>query len=80
MGGQKPAPVEFKNPFFEAQEFTIRIDNPSFTTGVKSPVKIDVIFLLYNLQGKKPLSISINYKAVPGTSTNGRLIITIGNY
>ena len=43
MGGVKPAPVEFKNPFFEAKEFTIRINNPSFTTGVKSPVKIDVI-------------------------------------
>jgi len=42
MGGSKPAPIEFKNPFFEAKDFIIRIDNPSFTTAVKSPVKVDV--------------------------------------
>jgi len=37
-------PIQFKNPFFEALEFTVRIDNPAFTTGVKSPFKIDVNF------------------------------------
>lgn len=42
IGGAKPPPIDFKNPFFDPCEFTIRIDNPSFTTPVKNPVKIDV--------------------------------------
>ena len=29
-------------------EFVIRIDNPAFTTGVKSPVKVDVIINFKN--------------------------------
>jgi len=40
--GSKPVAIEFKNPFFDPAEFTIRIDNPSFTTSTKSPAKIDV--------------------------------------
>ena len=36
--------IDFKNPFFEAHDFILRIDNPSFTSGAKSPLKIDVIF------------------------------------
>lgn len=43
MVGPKPAPIEFKNPFFEPMEFIIRLDNTAFSTSVKSPVKIDVI-------------------------------------
>lgn len=64
IGGAKGPSIEFKNPFFEAKEFILRIDNPSFTTSVKSPVKVD---------GKKVLSIPIAYKAVPDTTSNGRL-------
>ncbi|EGR28756.1 hypothetical protein IMG5_169530, partial [Ichthyophthirius multifiliis] len=66
IGGAKSAPIEFKNPFFEPFEFSLRIDNPNFSCSVKNPVKID---------GKKNLSINIAYKFQQGTSTNGRLII-----
>jgi hydrocephalus-inducing protein len=69
IAGAKPPPIDFKNPFFEAYEFTVRIDNPSFTSGVKSPVKVD---------GKKVLSIGLSYKQVPGYSSNGRLTISAG--
>jgi hydrocephalus-inducing protein len=65
----KPPPIDFKNPFFEAYEFVVRIDNPAFTTTVKSPVKID---------GKKVLSINLAYKAVQGFSANGRMTISAG--
>ena len=44
VGGAKPPPIDFKNPFFEACDFIIRTDNPSFTTSVKSPYKIEVIY------------------------------------
>jgi hypothetical protein len=47
----------------------VRIDNPSFTSSAKSPVKVD---------GKKILSINLAYKAVPNTPTNGRLTVSIG--
>jgi hydrocephalus-inducing protein len=47
----------------------VRIDNPSFTSGVKSPVKVD---------GKKVLSIGLTYKQVAGSSSNGRLTISAG--
>lgn len=40
--GSKGQVVEFKNPFFEAAEFAIRIDNPSFTTSTKSPALTQV--------------------------------------
>ena len=67
--GAKPPPIDFKNPFFEAYEFTVRIDNPSFTSAVKSPVKVD---------GKKVLSINLAYNQPPGFSSNGRLTISAG--
>lgn len=67
--GAKPPPIDFKNPFFEAYEFVVRIDNPGFTSSVKSPIKID---------GKKSLSINLSYKAVQGYSSNGRLTISAG--
>jgi hydrocephalus-inducing protein len=35
--------IEFKNPFYETTEYMVRIDNPSFTTSVKNPWKLDVI-------------------------------------
>lgn len=47
----------------------VRIDNPAFTSTVKSPVKID---------GKKVLNINLVYKAVQGYSANGRLTISAG--
>lgn len=34
--------IDFKNPFYEATEFMVRIDNPSFTTSVKNPLKLEV--------------------------------------
>ena len=65
----KPPPIDFKNPFFEPYEFVVRIDNPAFTSSLKSPVKVD---------GKKVLSINLAYKAVQGFSANGRLTISAG--
>jgi hydrocephalus-inducing protein len=65
----KPPPIDFKNPFFEPIEFTIRIDNPAFTTSVKSPMKVD---------GKKVLNINVSYKAAQGFSANGRMTISTG--
>ncbi len=44
--GGKGEIVEFKNPFFEAAEFAIRIDNPSFTTTTKSPALTQVSDLI----------------------------------
>jgi hydrocephalus-inducing protein len=69
IAGAKPPPIDFKNPFFEACEFIVRIDNPSFTSAVKSPVKVD---------GKKVLSINLVYKAMANTPPNGRLTISSG--
>ena len=34
--------IDFKNPFYEATEFTIRIDNPAFTSSVKNPLRLEV--------------------------------------
>lgn len=42
ISGAKPNPIDFKNPFFEPCEFTIRLDNPCFTCSIKNPAKIDV--------------------------------------
>ncbi|EGR29178.1 hypothetical protein IMG5_161280 [Ichthyophthirius multifiliis] len=66
ISGPKPPPIEFKNPFFEPCEFTIRIDNTSFVLNVKNPVKIDA---------KKNINFAIQYKPVAGNSSNGRLTI-----
>ena len=44
--GGKSKGIEFKNPFHEAAEFTIRVDNPNFTCAAKSPTKIDVTYYL----------------------------------
>jgi len=46
FGAGKAPPIEFKNPFFTAADYDIRIDNPSFSTSVKSPLKLDVRLLL----------------------------------
>lgn len=64
--GAKPPSIDFKNPFFDAMEFIIRIDNPSFVSNTKSPIKIDA---------KKLISIQLTYKATPGYPSNGRLTI-----
>lgn len=62
--------VEFKNPFFEAAEFAIRIDNPSFTTTTKSPALT---------QGKQFLKIPISFKPVADSLPTGRVIISTGD-
>eukprot|EP01016_Furgasonia_blochmanni_P052859 TRINITY_DN8472_c0_g1_i18.p1 TRINITY_DN8472_c0_g1~~TRINITY_DN8472_c0_g1_i18.p1 ORF type:complete len:437 (+),score=114.92 TRINITY_DN8472_c0_g1_i18:49-1311(+) len=71
IGSAKSPPIDFKNPFFEAADFTIRIDNPCFTSSAKSPSKIDP---------KKTLSISITYKAAPNMPNTGRMMISTGDY
>ena len=68
--GAKSPPIDFKNPFFDATEFIIRIDNPCFVSGTKSPVKLD---------SKKGLAINLSYKATPGFSNSGRMIISAGD-
>lgn len=68
VGGKYPA-IDFKNPFFEATEFIIRIDNPCFTSTTKSPIKLDA---------KKPLAISLTYKSAPGFSNLGKMTISAG--
>lgn len=65
----KCPPIDFKNPFFESTEFVVRIDNPAFTSTVKSPLKID---------GKKVVNINVAYKPAQGFSANGRLTISTG--
>lgn len=62
--------AEFKNPFFEPVEFSIRFDSPSFTSGTKSPLRIDA---------KKGVAISVTYKPVAGYEGTGRLIISAGD-
>lgn len=44
--GAKSQSVEFKNPFFDSYQFTIRLDNPSFTTTAKTITQADVSFRL----------------------------------
>lgn len=51
-------------------EFIIRIDNPSFVSNTKSPIKIDA---------KKLISIQLTYKQTPGLPSNGRLTIQTGD-
>lgn len=59
--------IDFKNPFYEATEFMVRIDNPAFTTTVKNPMK---------LEAGKVGAIPVTYKAVPGQTANGRVIVS----
>jgi hydrocephalus-inducing protein len=68
--GAKPPTIDFKNPFLDAMEFTIRIDNPCFVSTTKSPIKIDA---------KKLISIQLTYKATPNFASNGRLTIQTGD-
>jgi len=62
--------IEFRNPFFESMEFSIKLDNPSFTVSTKSPVKLDQ---------KKSLSIQVVYKPLEGKPNTGRAIVTAGD-
>ena len=59
--------IDFKNPFFEATEFMVRIDNPAFTTSVKNPMR---------LEAGKVSAISVAYKSLPGQSANGRVMVS----
>ena len=42
FGGGKANPIPFKNPFFNKRDFTLRIDNPCFSTGGKNVITVDV--------------------------------------
>jgi len=53
MQGAKPGEVEFTNPFQDAVEFTIQVDNPCFTVGSRT-IRID---------GKKASKIVISFKS-----------------
>lgn len=68
--GNKAATIVFKNPFKESKEFTVRLDNPSFTSGAKTPLRVD---------GKKTQNIQVSYKPTKGYSNNGRLILEADN-
>ncbi len=67
--GPKSVSVEFKNPFFEPAQFTIRLDNPCFTTTAKTITPADA---------KKVINVPITFKPVPGYLPTGRLIIQAG--
>lgn len=62
--------IEFRNPFYEPMEYSIRLDNPAFTISAKSPVKLD---------SKKSLSIQVVYKPQEGKPATGRMIVTTGD-
>ena len=59
--------IDFKNPFYEATEFMVRIDNPAFSSGVKNPLK---------LEAGKLTTIAVTYKPTPGQSANGRVTVS----
>lgn len=46
--------IDFKNPFYEATEFMVRIDNPSFTTSLKNPWKLEVFSINSRLARRQP--------------------------
>ena len=60
--------LDFKNPFNETKEFTIRCDNPAFSCSLKSPVK---------LESKKVVKLNVLYKEAENNT--GRLIIETDN-
>lgn len=66
----KGSGIEFRNPFYEPMEYTIRLDNPSFTISTKSPIRLD---------SKKSVSILVVYKPQDGRPPTGRMIITAGD-
>jgi hypothetical protein len=51
-------------------EYTIRLDNPAFSLGTKSPVK---------LEAKKSVSIQVVYKPQEGKPSTGRMIVSTGD-
>lgn len=61
----KAAAIEFRNPFDAVTEFTLQLDNPSFSTGARSQ----------RLDPKKSVSIQVNYKPEGGKEQGGRLIV-----
>ena len=60
--------LDFKNPFNETREFSVKVDNDCFSCGVKSPLK---------LEGKKVAKITVTYKE--NENNKGRLIIKTEN-
>jgi len=66
ISNKKPEAVEFRNPFHEAVEFTVSIDNPAdFVLKVPTKNKIDP---------GKPLSIGVEFKGQKAAGS--RLIVT----
>ena len=41
IGSKGSTPIEFKNPFFHGKEFTLKFENQSFSSSVKSQLRID---------------------------------------
>ena len=66
----KGAGIDFKNPFAEAMEFSVRFDNPCFTMSNKSPIRIEA---------KKGVAINVAYKAAEGFQPTGRMMIASGD-
>jgi hydrocephalus-inducing protein len=62
--------IEFRNPFYDPMEYTIRLDNPAFSLATKSPVK---------LEAKKSVSIQVVYKPQEGKPSTGRMIVSTGD-
>ena len=62
--------IEFRNPFYDPMEYTIRLDNPAFSLATKSPVK---------LEAKKSVSIQVVYKPQEGKPSTGRMIVSAGD-
>lgn len=61
----KGSTIDFKNTFYEAKEFFIRIDNPNFACSTKSPFK---------LEPKKSILLSLTFKGAAENNT-GRITI-----
>lgn len=62
--------IDFKNPFQEPMEYSIRLDNPAFSISTKSPVKLEM---------KKALTLQVVYKPQEGKPTTGRMIVSTGD-
>jgi hypothetical protein len=61
----KGTSIEFKNTFYEAREFMVRIDNPNFTCSLKSPFK---------LEAKKSVALPLSFKP-NGDNFTGRIVV-----
>jgi hydrocephalus-inducing protein len=60
----KPGSIDFNNPFDEAVQFNVQVDNPSFIVGSRS----------FKLDAKKSQAITVNFQSAE--AQGGRLIVT----